>query len=451
MNFQVGQKLQLTITGITHEGLGVGKVDGFVFFVPFCVVNETVLCTITKINKNFGTASLDQIVTPSESRIQPDCPYYQICGGCVYRHMAYQEELRMKTQTVKDALKKLGNLPQDICHCLPSPCIQHYRNNCQTPVFQTKDNTVISGFYKKKTHTVVDMKSCQIEPILFSEVRQSICSFIAENKISIFDAKTKKGTLKEIYLRCDKSFEKIYITLALNSSKFPNQEKLVRFLTEKYPQIVSIVLNYSNKKHSLHLGEKNTCIFGNLFMEDDLAGISLKIAPQAFYQVNQKSAEKLYSRIKEFAQVKTNETVLDLYCGTGSIGLSLASCAKQVIGVDIVPQAIENAKVNAHANNLNNTKFYCLDAAQAAKKFASENVHPNLIIVDPPRKGCEQLLLQSLIAMDPEKIIMVSCNPATLARDLAYLTEHSYEIKIVQPVDMFPRTHHVETVVLLSK
>lgn len=449
MDFQIGQQIELTISGTTHEGYGVGKKDGFVFFVPFCAVGETVLCTVSKLAKTYGEATLFKVIKPSPERTTNDCPYFTECGGCVYRHITYKEELRIKTQLVQDNLLKIGKLDFEVPNCVPSPRQNYYRNNCQTPFEVDERGKIYSGFQKKNSHELVNTKHCLLEPPIFNEIRQAICKFLNETNISIYNKKSHKGLMRSLFLRCGKDAKQIYVTLMINGNSLPNQKKFVAAITKQFPQITGITLNHNTNKNNSNLSGKNTVIFGKSFLQDTLAGITLNISPNAFYQVNRQSAENLYKQVSAYAAVTKDDIVVDLYCGTGSIGLSLANRAREIIGVDIISQSVENAKQNALQNNITNARFLCSDATKAAIRFENEGLKPNVIITDPPRKGCDTKLLNSIVKMNPQCVVMVSCNAATLARDLKYLTENNYVLKELQPFDLFPRTSHIEVVALL--
>lgn len=448
---QVNDKLTLTITSMTHQGAGVGKTaDNFVVFVPFTAVGDTVACSVTKVNKNYAQAELLEILTPSDTRTTSDCEFFTSCGGCCFRHITYREELRLKTEFVENNIKKISKLGTSVAPCLASVKENHYRNNCQTPVTLTAKGEIVSGFYEAKSHNLVPLKDCKIEPPLFEEIRKAVCEFLKRYNVPVFNEKDNRGLVKAIWLRCNQKQTELSLTLIINGSTLPHSNKLISLIRENYPQITCAFLGVHTKKNPGAPVTKFIPFMGKEYLTDTLAGVSLQIAPDAFYQVNHESAQLLYSKVREFLSPTKEDVVLDLYCGIGSIGLSFARDIKELIGVEIVPSAVENAKNNALLNHIHNAQFFCSDSSKITQQFKREKLKPTAVVLDPPRKGCTRETLECVVAMAPKKIVMVSCNPATMARDLFMLTEKGYRVEAVQPVDMFPRTFHVECVVLLN-
>ncbi len=440
----------LEITGMTTEGNGVGRYEGQAIFVPLTAPGDVIEANITKLQKNYAYGIIGKIISPSECRKKNDCDVFGKCGGCSFRHISYNAELEIKDGFVRDAFKRIGKLDVPFEKILGCESPDNYRNKAQYPVCE-QNGKAVCGFYSKRSHRVVPFSDCKLQPEIF----KSIVDFIMEKanllKIRGYNEEENSGLLRHIYLRQGFHSGEIMVCFVTTKRCENLLSPIAVSLAERFPEIKSIILNINSEKTNVILGNKCITLFGKGFITDTMCGNSIKLSPLSFYQVNTKQAEKLYGIAKEFAQLSGNELVMDLYCGAGTIGLSMADKAGKIIGVEIIPDAIENAKMNASENGILNADFICGDAAQIAEKLAKKGEKPDVIIVDPPRKGCDKETLNAMIKMAPKRIVMVSCDPATAARDCAFLCGNGYKAIKAQAVDMFPRTAHVETVVLMSR
>jgi len=442
--------VELEIEGMTHNGYGVGKLNGFAIFVPNTAIGDKILAKILKVHKTYAYGKIDNIICPSKSRIENDCEVYLKCGGCVYRHISYEQELEIKRDLVKNAFSKIAGLTLNVLPVIACQNINEYRNKAQFPVGISNDNQVMIGFYSQASHNIIDIEQCKIQDTAFSKIIKIIREWIKQNNISIYKEQTNKGLLRHIYLRTGKKTGDIMVCLVINGDEINKKTRLIQALTENIPQIKSIILNINKKPSNVILGQKCITIWGKNYIEDILQDLHFNISVLSFYQVNPEQTEKLYEKAMELCDFKSNETVLDLYCGIGTISLFLATKAKQVFGVEIVKEAVEDAKSNAKLNNIENVEFFEGDALKAANMLAEQGIKPDIIVIDPPRKGCESSLIDTIVQMKPKKIVYISCDPATLARDVKLLFEKGYSTNEVQPVDMFPRTAHCECVILMS-
>ncbi len=430
-------RLQVYIEGYSSDGHGVAKPDGFVLFVPGALDGETVEVHVVKVNKNFGYAKLLKVVVPSPHRTEPLCDVCDMCGGCAMWHADYSEEKRFKRMKVCQNLYKAG-IDCEVDEVVSTDKIVGYRNKAQYPV-RSQNGKIAVGFYRSSSHTVIEGK-CQIQPEIFDGIAQYIKSVMPSLSISAYDESTNTGSLRHIYLRANCDLTSIMVCLVVNGT-LCNKQQLAKKLTEKFCQISSVLINYNDKNTNVILSDRYELLFGKNGITDILLKKTFEISPQSFYQVNHDACEKLYSIAGEY--IKGAKSVLDLYCGIGTVGICTADKDSHLTGVEIVKEAIENAKINAKLNGMENCEFYAADASQIAgitdKKF-------DAIIVDPPRKGCDSKTLDYIIDANPERLVYISCDSATLARDLKTLTKH-FKIERVTPVDMFPKTHHVECVV----
>lgn len=442
--------IALEITDMTHEGSGVGHLDGMAVFVPASAVGDRLSVRLVKVNKTHCFGRIEQVLEPSPDRVEPDCPVSQRCGGCVFRHLSYAAELRCKQGFVQSNLRRIGGFTLETEPIVPSPEQDGYRNKAQYPV-RMQRNGLCAGFFAPRSHEVIDCRNCRLQPAEFGAILETVLAFVKENKVGVYDETTGKGLLRHVYLRRGPRTGETMVCLVLNGSTVPKADRLIDALLNCDPSIVSVVLNENTKNTNVILGSKSRTLYGKSEITDVLCGVNFDIAPQAFYQVNSPGAEQLYRVAAEYAALTGGETVVDLYCGAGTIGLSLAHLCKEVIGVEIVPQAVENARANASKNQIENARFFCADADEAAAQLVREGVRPDAVILDPPRKGCDEGVLASVARMAPERIVYVSCNSATLARDCASLAAFGYGLRRCRPVDMFPRTAHVESVALLQK
>lgn len=443
---------QAEITAMTAEGSGICRHDGIAVFVPRTAIGDLCVIRVVKVLKNYAFGRLETLLTPSPTRIEPDCPVCAQCGGCVYRHISYDAELEIKTQRVRDALERIGGFKEiEIQPILAAPQRNGYRNKCQLPVGLSRDGEMQLGFYAVNSHRIVNTDSCLLQPEEFDRTAEAFRAWQKISGESIYDESTHSGILRHLYMRRGEISGEMIVCIVANGGALHEEELLVSMLRKAVPTISGVVLNINRDKTNVVLGKSCRTIWGKDTISDTLCGLEFEIAPHAFYQVNRTQAEALYGKAAEYAALTGQETLLDLYCGTGTIGLSMAKHAKKLIGAEIIPAAIENAKRNAARNHIENAEFLCGDAAQAAKILFDRGEKPDVIVIDPPRKGCDASLISTIAAMRPERVVYVSCDPATLARDLKRFDESGYKIQAVTPVDMFPCTAHVETVVWLSK
>ena len=434
------------IDGYSSEGLGIARVNGAVVFVPHAVRGEEIDLRITKVMKTSCAGEIVKIHNPSPERMEPECPYAGKCGGCAYRHLTYPEELWAKRQRVQDALTRIGGLELTVEEILGAKNPEHYRNKSQYPV--GADGSI--GFFQARTHKVVPIRRCLIQTEAADRTAQAVGEWMRRYKISAYDETTGKGLVRHVCVRVNRKGESL-CCVVVNGNKVPREPELAAYVTAAVPHTVGVLLNSNTRRGNVVLGDKYRTLFGRNYLMDTLCGLEFKLSMPSFYQVNRDQAEVLYGKALEFAGLTGNETVLALDCGIGTITLCLAKAAKRVIGAEIVPPAIRDAKENALRNHVENAEFFCGDAADIAAKLESDGLRPDVVTVDPPRKGLAPEVIASVAAMGPEKVVYVSCDPATLGRDVKIFREFGYEAKRAAAVDMFPGTAHVETVVLLSK
>lgn len=441
-----GSVYTAVIDGYSSEGLGIARVNGAVVFVPHAVRWEEIDLRITKVMKTSCAGEIVKIHNPSPERMEPECPYAGKCGGCAYRHLTYPEELWAKRQRVQDALTRIGGLELTVEEILGAKNPEHYRNKSQYPV--GADGSI--GFFQARTHKVVPIRRCLIQTEAADRTAQAVGEWIRRYKISAYDETTGKGLVRHVCVRVNRKGESL-CCVVVNGNKVPREPELAAYVTAAVPHTVGVLLNSNTRRGNVVLGDKYRTLFGRNYLMDTLCGLEFKLSMPSFYQVNRDQAEVLYGKALKFAGLTGNETVLDLYCGIGTITLCLAKAAKRVIGAEIVPPAIRDAKENALRNHIENAEFFCGDAADIAAKLESDGLRPDVVTVDPPRKGLAPEVIASVAAMGPEKVVYVSCDPATLGRDVKIFREFGYEAKRAAAVDMFPGTAHVETVVLLSR
>lgn len=443
-------KIELTIDALTSEGSGVGRYNGLAVFVRGTVPQDKIIAHIIKRSKNYAIGIIDKILQPSPERIESDCPYSKKCGGCSFRHMTYDEELKYKKSRVQDALNRIGHLDIEVDEIIGADDLSHYRNKAQYPV-DISDGEMFAGFYAYKSHRIIPCADCKLQPAEFEKGLEAFAKWIESENITSYNEQTGKGLLRHIYFRKGFATGEVMACAVINGNSIPNGELLVSLLREKVDGLTSVAVNINKEKTNVILGKETSIIWGEKYIRDSLLGKDFLISPNSFYQVNHNQCEKLYAKAKDFAGLIGTETVLDLYCGVGTIGLTMAENVKQLVGIEIIPQAIENAKENAKINHITNAQFICADAPKGAEILKKQGVNPDVIILDPPRKGCGKSLFDTIEQLSPKKIVYVSCDSATLARDLAILKEKGYEAKKVSAVDMFPRTPHVECVTLIEK
>ena len=440
------------ITAMTAEGSGICRVEGMAVFVPGTAVGDRCAVRIVKVLRKYAFGRLEKLLVPSPDRIAPDCPVAAQCGGCVYRHIRYEAELQIKTQRVRDALERIGGLQDfQMEPILAAPDRCRYRNKCQLPIGLSKDGALQLGFYAVNSHRIVNTESCLLQPEAFDRAAAAFRRWYAVLGESVYDEASHSGVLRHLYMRRGEMSGEMMVCVVANGAALHEEALLVEMLREAVPEITGVLLNINRERTNVVLGKTCRTLWGKDTITDTLCGLAFEIAPHAFYQVNRTQAERLYGKAAEYAGLTGTETLLDLYCGTGTIGLSMAKNAKKLIGAEIVPAAVENARRNAERNAIQNAEFLCADAAEAARILFERGEKPDVIVIDPPRKGCDSALIATIAAMRPKRVVYVSCDPATLARDLKLFRESGYKTETVTPADMFPGTAHVETVVLLSK
>ena len=444
-----GDPLQVSIETATIDGSGVARVDGQVVFVPGALPGERCSIRIAHIGRSAVFALLLSVLTPSVHRVEPDCPYFPLCGGCALRHMDYEQELALKQAHVQSCLTRIGGQTISALPITGAAQTDGYRNKVQFPV-QEQDGCPVAGFFSGKTHRVIPVRPCRIQPDCADAIRGAVLAWMEQYHIRAYDEQTHTGYIRHIYIRFGAESGQILVCIIANCAQLPKKKQLVAALLAAEPGITTIVFSPNTKKGNTVLGTEFHPLYGDGTITDTLCGLQFRLSAPAFYQVNHAQAERLYEKAVQLAGLTGNETVLDLYCGTGTITLCLARHAKKAIGVEIVPQAIEDAKFNAAQNGMENAEFFCMDAGQAAKMLADRRTRPDVIVVDPPRKGVSADVIEAISAMAPQRVVYVSCDPATLARDLKLLTAVGYTLQTAEAFDLFPRCAHVETVVLLS-
>ena len=442
---------KLEITAFTSMGSGIGRFESMAVFVDGTAPGDEITAHIIKVKKNYAVGKIKKIHKKSKLRQESDCPVDARCGGCAYRHIKYESELEIKKQTVTDAMKRIGGIDLECEDILSIKAPEYYRNKAQVPVGLEAEGKVITGFYSKKSHRIIDCDECKLQHRDFPKLIEAVKHYVYENPVTIYNEETGEGLLRHIYLRQGVKTGETMVCLVINGNTIPRKENLINKLLETDMKISSVVLNKNKKDTNVVLGEECETIYGSDFIEDELCSLRFRISPLSFYQVNPEGTELLYGRAREYASLTGDEVLLDLYCGAGTIGMTMAKSAKQVIGVEIIPQAIENAIENAKLNGIENVRFICDDAKGAAKTLYDEGIRPDVIVVDPPRKGCSREVLETISKMAPDRVVYVSCDPATLARDCAVFGELGYDVSRLSAVDMFPRTVHVETVVQLVR
>ena len=451
MEYRKNDIVTLKIEDCGIDGEGIGKADGFTVFVKDAVIGDTVRAKIMKAKKNYGYGRLEEIITPSPDRVEPKCQFARQCGGCQLQALSYEKQLEFKTSKVRGHLERIGgftDIPMEKILGMEQPF--HYRNKAQFPVGKSKDGRIITGFYAGRTHSIIENRDCALGVTRNKEVLDRVIAHMEKFHIQPYDENTGKGLVRHVLIRYGFFTDEMMVCLIINGEKLPDEEALVKSLRQ-IPETVSVMVNVNKKRNNVILGEKVRLLWGKPYITDKIGEISYQISPLSFFQVNPYQTGRLYGKALEYAQLSGNETVWDLYCGIGTISLFLAQKAKMVRGVEIIPAAIENAKENARLNGFDNTEFFVGKAEEVLpEQFARTGERADVIVVDPPRKGCDETLLSTIIEMQPDRVVYVSCDSATLARDLKYLCERGYELKKVCPVDMFPNTVSVETVVLLS-
>ena len=448
MPLQKNQVLTLTIERLSNDGSGVAhSPDGEAVFVPGTAPGDEADIRIVKDCGRYAFGILDTLHTPSPDRIPVDCAVAGPCGGCSLRHLDYAAELRAKQENVVDAFRRIGGLDVPVLDALPSPEVNRYRNKVQFPVGRDKNGAPCIGFYAGRTHRIVPCPDCKLQPDILNDIGNALCSFFGAHGIQPYDEVSGKGLVRHIFLRRGAHSGQIMVCIVCTRAKLPHSAELVEQLTAQFPDIATVLVNVNPRNTNVILGTETHTLCGPGFIEDTLCGVPVRLGPLSFYQVNTLAAEQLYGIAAEYAQLQPNDLLLDLDCGMGTIGLSMVDRCRSLIGVEIVPEAIDSAKANATRMGeavAARSRFFCADAGKAASQLAAEGLHPDVIVLDPPRKGCDEATLSAVVAMSPRRVVYVSCNPSTAARDAKWLETQGYRTEKVQPVDLFPRTKHVE-------
>ena len=437
------------VTDYTAEGQGIAHVDGCAVFLPNAIAGERVRLRVEHPRKTWAAGKILEILEKSPHRVNRECPVAKLCGGCDFWHMDYAEETRLKAERVKTCLNRLAGENLTEVSILAAPDCRGYRNKAQYPV-AAKKGKAYAGFYRSGTHQVVENERCLILPPETDAVKDAIIDYVNQYRVSVYDEASHTGLLRHIYVRRGAVSGQILVCLVCNGEKLPKAEALLERL-KKIPGFATLVLSVNTKKGNAVLGDKFVTLYGPGYIEDTLCGLRFRLSPRSFYQVNHDQAQRLYETAIRLAGITKSDTVLDLYCGVGTITLAMAGAAGKVIGVEVIPQAVEDARDNARRNGLENAEFFCGDAGQAALALEAQGVRPDVAVVDPPRKGLNADTIEALSRMAPRRVVYVSCDPATLARDVALLKERGYALQSVTAADLFPRCAHVETVVLLSR
>ena len=444
-----GKIYEAVISDYTAEGQGIAKIDGCAVFIPNAIAGERVLVRIEKAQKTWAAGKITEILEKSSHRVNRECPVAKLCGGCDFWHMDYEEETRMKAERVRQALNRIGGENLTEMPILAAPDCYHYRNKAQYPV-SSKKGRVFAGFFKAGTHQVVENDRCLILPEETDRVKKIVTDYVNHYRISAYDEESHKGLLRHIYVRRGAVSKQVLVCLVVNGRNLPHPEELVKRLQAVHG-FTTLVLSVNTKKGNTILGDEFITLYGPGYIEDTLCGLNFRLSARSFYQVNHHQAQRLYEAAISQAEITKNDTVLDLYCGVGTITLCMAKAAGKVIGVEVIPQAVEDAKDNAKRNGIENAEFFCGDAGQAALALEAQGIRADVVVVDPPRKGLNADAIEALARFAPRRIVYVSCDPATLARDVALLKEKGYALKNAMAADLFPRCAHVETICLLIR
>lgn len=433
-----------------YQGEGIAKIDNMPIFIQGAIAGERLEIKILKVQSSFAYGKIIKIIKPSTERVETECKDYNRCGGCNLRHVKYEETLKIKKATVQNCIYKSFGQELEVKDVIGMKTPMFYRNKLQYPVGVDKENMPVMGIYASRSHNIIPVHKCYIQNETCEEIARDIFEFVKNNDISTYNEETLKGTVRHIVVKIGVKTNEILVTLVLNDKNFKYDEKFIKFITLKHPNIKTIVKNYNMKNTNVILGKENEVIYGDGYIYDILGEYKFKISPLSFYQVNPIQTEVLYNKAMEYANLTGKETVFDLYCGIGTIGIFASDKAKKVYGIEVIPEAIEDAKENAKINGIGNTEFFAGEVEKILPELIDKRgISADVAFIDPPRKGCDNITIETLLKVTPQKIVYVSCNPATLARDIRLL-EEKYELKQVQPVDMFPYTSSVECVVLLQ-
>ena len=452
MEFAKNQVYSAVIEDLTQEGMGVAKLEGFTVFVPNTAIGDQGEIKLVKVLKHYGYGILTKLTSPSPDRVEPDCPVSGKCGGCLLRHTSYDSELRWKEGMVADCFARLGEISLPVSPILGSAVQEGYRNKAQYPIQSGKDGKLKAGFYAGRSHRLVEQTRCKLQPPVFGKILEWVLAFGDAHRWTAYDEATGKGLLRHLYLRMGFATGEIMVCpVVAGKGHLPQEQEFAASLAKAFPGVVSIVINHNSKNTNVILGRENRLLWGKETIDDILCGVRVTLSPHSFYQVNRDQAQRLYETALNLAQLKDSDILLDLYCGAGTIGLAAAGRVKQVYGAEIVPQAVENAKHNAAQNQIGNAQFLCADCSQAVEEFARRGIRPDVIVVDPPRKGCAPEVLKAIRDFSPQRLVMISCNPATAARDCKELVKMGFAVEKIVPVDLFPRTGHCESICLFKQ
>jgi 23S rRNA (uracil1939-C5)-methyltransferase len=444
--------IEVTIEDLTHEGAGVAKIDGYALFIPKALPGERAKVKVIKVNKGYGFGRLLEVVKKSEDRIdEPACSIFEQCGGCQLQHLSYEAQLKQKQKQVRDVLERIGKITDVVIHpTLAMSDPWRYRNKAQVP-FAEREGGLVAGFYQERSHEIIDMERCLIQHEQNDHVVQTVKEIATKLGISGYDEANHRGTLRHVVARYGVNTGQLMVVLVTKSRELPHKNEVIEAIKGRIPHIKSIVQNVNSKRTNVIFGDETVVLSGEEYIYDTIGDVKFAISARSFYQVNPEQTKVLYDQALQYAALTGSETVIDAYCGIGTISLFLAQRAKHVYGVEIVPEAIDDAKRNAKLNHMENVDFAVGEAEKVIPWWYAQGIRADCIVVDPPRKGCDEALLETIIKMKPKRVVYVSCNPATLARDLRVLEDGGFKTIEVQPVDMFPHTTHVETVCLLTR
>ena len=443
------QIYETEITDYTAEGQGVAHIEGCAVFVPNAIAGERVRLQVTLARKTWAAGKITEILEKSPHRVNRACPVAKLCGGCDFWHMDYDEECRLKAERVKNCLNRIGGERLESVPILGAPTCEGYRNKAQYPV-ACKKGRAYAGFFRAGTHEVIENDRCRILPEETDRVKKIVIDYVNSNHVPVYDEQTHRGLLRHIYVRRGAVSGQILVCLVLNGDGLPKVKRLIESL-KAVPGFTTLVLSINTRQGNAVLGDKFVTLYGPGFIEDTLCGLSFRLSARSFYQVNHHQAQRLYETAIDLAGITKEDLVLDLYCGVGTITLAMAGRAGKVLGVEVVPQAIEDARDNARRNGIENAEFFCADAGEAALRLEKEGIHPDIITVDPPRKGLNSDAIEAISRMSPKRLVYVSCDPATLARDVALLKERGFRVEQVVAADLFPKCSHIESIALLKR
>ncbi|MCA0989278.1 23S rRNA (uracil(1939)-C(5))-methyltransferase RlmD [Guptibacillus algicola] len=442
--------VEVEFKDLSHDGAGVAKVEGYTLFVPYGIPGETARVKVVKTKKGYGFGKIIDVLEESEERNTPPCPIFYKCGGCQTQHITYDSQLKFKQKQVKDVMERIGKIDVPIHEVLGMEDPWRYRNKAQVPVGE-EGGKIVAGFYQQRSHKIIDMDQCLIQEQENDRVLEVVKGIAEKYGIRAYDERSHRGTLRHVVAKYGKQTKDVMVVLVTKQKDLPNRKNIIRDITKQVPGVKSIVQNINPKRTNVIFGDETRVLWGNDYIYDTIGDIKFAISARSFYQVNPDQTKVLYDQALHYAGLTGEETVIDAYCGIGTISLFLAQKAKKVYGVEIVPEAIEDAKRNAELNGISNAEFEVGEAETIIPMWKKQGIEPDVFVVDPPRKGCDESLLETILEMKPKKVVYVSCNPATLARDLRILEDGGYETKEVQPVDMFPHTTHVECVTWLVR